>query len=118
MAARSAQYSYDPYNLSNDDDEYLMPTNVGKMTPGQSDHAARLLTAARLYLNSPPELPQNWGKYNPNLNDFHSDPMENSSSFWSLDITYWWQQQEETHSKYSDLSNVAGNIFSIIPHIV
>ena len=31
-------------------------------------------------------------------------------------ITDWWRQQEETHCKYTDLSNVAHDIFSIIPH--
>jgi hypothetical protein len=86
------------------------------MTPGCSDHAAHLLTATRLYLNSPPEAPKNWGQINPNLNDYHSDPMRISSTFWIQDITNWWQQQEETHSKYADLSNVARDIFAIIPH--
>jgi hypothetical protein len=42
--------------------------------------------------------------------------MEFSSTFWIPDITDWWRQQEETHSKYADLSNVARDIFSIIPH--
>jgi hypothetical protein len=42
--------------------------------------------------------------------------MEISSTFWIPDITDWWRQQEETHSKYADLSNVARDIFSIIPH--
>jgi hypothetical protein len=55
MASRSGQSSYDPYDLSRDDDEYLMPINVAKLSLGQSDRAARLLTATRLYLNSPPE---------------------------------------------------------------
>jgi len=116
MASRSGQSSYDPYDFSSDDNEYLMPTNVAETTPGRSDRAAHLLTAARLYLNSPPELPQNWGQINPNLNDYHSDPMAISSTFWLPDITDWWRQQEETHSKYADLSNVARDIFSIIPH--
>jgi hypothetical protein len=89
MGSRSGQSSYDPYDLSSDDKEYLMPTNVAETTPGRSDHAARLLTAARLYLNSLPELPQNWGQINPNLNDYHSNPMEISSSFWSPDLTDW-----------------------------
>jgi len=93
-----------------------MPTNVAETTPGRSDNAARLSTAARLYLNSPPEAPKNWGEINTNLNDYHSDPMEISSTFGIPDITDWWQQQVETHSKYADLSNVAGDIFSIIPH--
>jgi hypothetical protein len=115
-ASRSGQLSYDPYNLSSDDDEYIMPTNVAKMTPGRSDRAARVLTAARLYLNSPPKLPQNWGQINPYLIDYHTDPMGISSTFWLLGITDWWQQQEETHSKHTDLSNVARDIFSIIPH--
>jgi len=93
-----------------------MPTNVAKMTPGRSDRAARLLTAARLYLNSPPKLPQNWGQINPNLNDYHTDSMEISSTFWLPNIADWWRQQEETHSKYTDLLNVVHDIFSIIPH--
>jgi len=41
--------------------------------------------------------------------------MEISSTFWIPDITDWWHQHEETHSKYADLSNVACNISSIIP---
>jgi hypothetical protein len=53
---------------------------------------------------------------NPNLNDYHSDPMEISSTFWIPDIIDWGRQQEEKHSKYPDLSNVAHDIFSIIPH--
>jgi len=81
MASRSGQSSYDPYDLSIDDDEYLLPTNVAETTPRRSDRAACLLTAARLYLNSPPELPQNWGQINPNLNDYHTDPMQISSKF-------------------------------------
>jgi len=55
-------------------------------------------------------------KLNQNLNDYHSDPMEISGTFWLPDIADWWCQQEETHSKYADLSNVARDIFSIIPH--
>jgi len=58
----------------------------------------------------------NCGQINPNLNDYHFNPMEFSSTFWIPDITDWWRQQKETHSKYADLSNVACNIFSIIPH--
>jgi len=116
MASRSGQSSYHPYDLSSDDDRYLMPNNVAETTPGRSDRAVRLLIAARLYLNSPPELPQNWGQINRNLNDYHSNPMEICITFWLLDISDWWQQQEERHSEYADLSNVAHDIFSIIPH--
>jgi len=82
--------------------------------PGQSYYAARLLTAARLYFSPLPEAPKNWEQINPNRNDYHSDPMEIRSTFLLPDITEWWRQQEETHSKYADLSNVARNIFSII----
>jgi len=76
IASRSGQSSYDPYDLSSDDEEYLMPNNVAEMIPGRSDCAAGLLTAARLNLNSPSELPQNCGQINPNVNDYHSDPIE------------------------------------------
>jgi hypothetical protein len=76
------------------------------------------LTAARLYLNSPPELPHNWGQINPNLDNYHSDPLVISSTFWLPDITDWWWQQEVTHSIYAKLSNVARDTFSIIPHSV
>jgi len=67
-------------------------------------------------LNWPPEAPNHWGEINPNLDDYHSDPMEISSTFRIADITDWWRQQEEMHSKYANLSNVARNIFTIIPH--
>jgi len=93
-----------------------MPINVPETTPGRSDRAARVLTAARHYLNSLPEAPTNWGQINPNLNDYHPDPMEISSSFWIPDISYWWRQQEETHTKYANLSNVARDILSVITH--
>ena len=116
MAFRSGQSAYDPYDLSSADEEYLMPNNVAETTPGQSDRAARLLTATRLYVNSPPESPQEWGPINPNLNDYNSDPMDISSTFWLLHITDWWRQQEEMHSMYADLSNVARVILSIIPY--
>jgi hypothetical protein len=97
MASRSGQSSYDPYDLSNDDGKYLIPTNVDETQTGRSDCAACSLTATRLYLNSPPELAQNCGQINPNLNDYHSDPMEISSTLWVPDITDWWRQHEETH---------------------
>jgi len=86
------------------------------MTPGQSDCAAPSLTATWPYFTSPPEALKHWGQDNPNLNDYHSGPMEISRTFSLPDIPNWWPQQEETHSKYADLSNVARNIFSIRPH--
>jgi len=86
-ASGSCQSSFDPYDLSSNDKEYSTSNNVGETTPGRSDHAAHLLIAARLYLNSPPEAPKNWGQINSNLNDYHSDPMDISSTFWILDIT-------------------------------
>ena len=112
----SCQSSCDRCHLSSNDEEYLTPNTVAEMRPGQSIRAAHLLTAARLYLNSPPEAPQNLGQFNADLNNYHSNPMEISSTFRIPDITDWWHQQEETHSKYADLSNVAGDILSIIRH--
>jgi len=116
--SESCQSSFDPHDLSRDDEEYLMPNNVAESTPWRSDRAARVLTAARPQLNSPPEAPKKWGHINPNLNDYHSDPMEISSTFWIPDITDWWRHQEEMHSEYANLSNMAQVTFSIIPHSV
>jgi len=116
LASRSGESAYDWYDLSSDDEECIMPNNVAETTPGRSDRVARLLAAAWLDLISPPALAQNCGQINPNLNDYHSDPMESSHTLWLPDITDWWRQQEETHSKYTDLSNVASDILSIIPH--
>jgi len=115
-ASASGQSSFHPYDLSSNDDESLMPKNVAEMTPGCSDHTARWFTAARLYLNSPPEGPMNWGQNDLNRNDYHSDPIEISITFWLPDITNWWYQQGETNSKYANLFNVAHDIFSILPH--
>jgi hypothetical protein len=58
----------------------------------------------------------NWGQINPNLNDYHSDQVQFSSTFCIPDITNWCRQQQEMHSKYADLTNVARAIFSIMPH--
>jgi len=118
MASRSSQFSYDTYDVFSDDDDYWMLESVAATTPGWIDRAARLLKAPRLHLNSTPELPQIWGQVNPNLNDYHSDPMVISSTFWVSDTTDWWHQQETTDSKDTDLSNVARDIFSIIPPAV
>ena len=115
-ASGLCQLSIDSYDLFSDDEEYLTPNNVAEMTPRQSDCAARLLTAARLYSHLLSESSNNWGQIHPNLNDSHSDQMEISSTFWIQDITNWWRQQEEVHSKDTDLSNVAHDIVFIIPH--
>jgi len=69
MASGYCQSSLDPYDFSSDNEEYWTPNNVAETTPGQSAGAARLLTAASLYLNSAPEQPKNWGQMNPNPND-------------------------------------------------
>jgi len=116
MASESYQSSFDPYDSSSDDEEYFMSNDVGEITPGRSDRTAGLSIAARPNLNSPPEAPKNWGHINPNLNDYNSDSMEISSTFWIPDITDWWPQYGETHCKHAKLSNVARDIFSIIPH--
>jgi len=89
MASASRQLSFDRYDLSSDDEEYLTPTNVAETTPGRNDRTARLLTAASLYLNSPPEVPKYWGQINPNLEDYHSDPMEIHSTLLIPAITNW-----------------------------
>jgi len=89
-ASGSGQSSFDPYDLSSDDEEYLMPNNVAETRPRRSDHAAHILTVARLYLNSPPEATKNWGQSQPNFNDCHADRMEISSTFWLPDIIDWW----------------------------
>jgi len=115
LASGSGYSSFDRYHLSSNDEEYLMPNNVAETTLGWTNHAVRLLTTARLYLNSLHQAPKNWGQIDPNLNNYHSNPLESSSAFRILDLTDWWRQQEETHSKYADISNVADNICSIIP---
>jgi len=99
MASRSGRSSYEPYDLSSDDEEYLMLKYVAETTPGQSNRAACSLKATRLYFNLPPESPQDWGQINPNLDDYQSDPMQISCTFWLPDITNWWRLQEEMHLK-------------------
>jgi len=86
-ASGSGQTCLDPYDLSSNDEEYMMPNNVVATTPGLSDHPAPLSTAPRLSVNSEPQSPENWGQVNPNVNDCHSDTMEISSTCWIPDIT-------------------------------
>jgi len=93
-----------------------MPNNLAETALRSSEHAVLLLTAARHHFHSPPESPQTCGRVNLNLNDYHSEPMVISTIFCIPDISDWWRQQEETHSKYTNLTNVGHNIFSIILH--
>jgi len=60
----------------------------------------------------------NWVQIMPNLNDYHSELLEISNTLWLPDITDRWCQQEDLDSKYTDLSNVAHDISSILPHDV
>jgi len=116
MVLGPCQSSFDPEDVSSDDEEYLTPNNMDKTTPGRSDRAACSLTAARLYFELPPEATRNCGQIDPNLNDYHSDPMEISSTLQLPDITDWWCQQQEMHSKYANVPKPGCDIFWIIPH--
>jgi hypothetical protein len=53
-ASGSSQPSFDPFDLSSNDEEYQIPNNIAETTPRRSDRTAILLTSAKLYLNSPP----------------------------------------------------------------
>ena len=86
MPSQSGRSSFDPYDFSSGDEDYVTPKNVAETTPGPSDRAARLLTDAWINLNSPPESLKDWGQLNPNLDDYQSDPMEISSTFWIPDL--------------------------------
>ena len=44
--------------------------------------------------------------------------MQISRTLWLPVITDWWRQQEETQTKYANLSNVVRDIFCIIPYAV
>jgi hypothetical protein len=116
MATGSGHSFCNAYELWSDNEEYLTSNNQGEWACRCSDHKVRLLPTAKLYLDSPPDATKNWGQFNPNINDYPSDPTAISSTFWIPDITNWWHQQEEMNTKYIDLSNVTGDIFSIIPH--
>jgi hypothetical protein len=53
--SQSRQSSFDPCDLPNNDERYMMSNNVAEMAPGHSDHAAHSSNAARHVLNSVPE---------------------------------------------------------------
>ena len=80
-ASGFCQSSFDPYDFSSDDEEYLTPNNVAKTTPGRSDCAVCLFTAARFFLNSQPEVRKNWGLIEPNIIEYDSDRMEICRTF-------------------------------------
>jgi len=117
-ASGSCQSSIDPYDLFSDEEESITPNNVAETTPEWRDCALCLFISASIYLNLPPEALKNRGQIDPNLNDYHSEPMVISSTFKIPDIINWRHQQEKTHSQFTDLLNVAHNIFSIIPPAV
>jgi hypothetical protein len=57
-SAISVQSSFNPYDFSVDDEEYLTANNQAEMTPRQRNRRACLLTDIRLYLNLWSESPQ------------------------------------------------------------
>jgi len=89
-ASGSIESALDPHDVSSNNEENLMPNYVAETSPERMDHAARLLTATRLHLNSPPGSPTNWGQVGLNLNDYHYDRIEIGSTFWMPDIAHWW----------------------------
>jgi len=115
-ASESVQLSVDPYELTINDEDYLMPNDMADMTPRRNHSAAQVLPTARLFMNSPPALPKGLGQVNLGLIDYCSDPVVISNTWWILDITDRWYQPEKTHWKYVDLYNVACNTFIIIPN--
>jgi len=62
MTSGFGQSSFDPYDLSSDDEEYEMPNNMAETAPRCSNRAACLMIAARLHWDSPPESPQILGQ--------------------------------------------------------
>jgi hypothetical protein len=54
-ASRLGQSSYDPYDLSSNDEKYVTPQCMAAMTHGRTDHPAHLLTAAGFHLKLKPE---------------------------------------------------------------
>jgi len=118
MVSGSCQSSFDPHDFSSDDEEYYIANNVAKTTPRWNGHPALCEPATRLHLHSPPEAPMYRGQIHQNLNECHSDPMEFRGTLGIPNMTDWWRQQEQTQSKYTNLSNIECNIFSTIPHHV
>jgi hypothetical protein len=114
-ASWSCQSSFDPCHLSSDEEEYII-LNVPEPIPQTSGCTAWELTVARLNLNSLHNATPNREQNNPNLNYYHSDPMEISITFWIPDIMDWRRTWAETHSQYADLSNVVRCISSIMSH--
>jgi len=87
MASGFDQCSFNPCDSRSDDEQYATPNNVLETTPERSDRAVHSLTTARLYFCSPHVAPKNWGQINPSLNNYHSNPMRMSITFWLPDIT-------------------------------
>jgi len=112
-ASGFGESTFDPYDISSDGEQDLTPQSVADTKPAWNNCAARILTAAVLYLNPLPDAPLNWGLVNPYLNDYHSDPMEIRDTTCIPDITDWWCHQEEMQLKYADLSNVTCDMSSI-----
>jgi len=112
------QSSFNEYDMSCEDEEYTTPKWMAKKAHRWSNRTAHILSAARRCLNSPPESPKQWEHVNANVNNYHSNPRGISRILWIPDIIDWWQQQQETHWKCTNLCNIAAIILSNIPQDV
>jgi hypothetical protein len=81
------QSTFDPHELSRNEEECVTPNNVAETTPGPRNFAAPWMATPSDSLNSPPAAPKSWGQINSNLNKYYSNQMDNSSTFWILEIT-------------------------------
>jgi hypothetical protein len=101
--------------LSSSDKVYLRAKSIAETTSRQSNYVSCSLTPAGLNISAPPELLHNLGQINPNINNYHTNCVGIISIYCVPDITARWCQQNQAHSKYTDHSIVAYNIFSFIP---
>jgi len=83
-ASRFGESFYDPHDLSSDDEEDLTPKRMVETTPWWRDRAARFLSTARLYLNSPHEAQRTGGKLIPIL-------IITTQTLWRLAVHFGYQ---------------------------
>jgi hypothetical protein len=112
------QWSFNSYDVSSNNGQYLTPECFAAITHGWHNWAARVMTPSRLYSSSPHEKSKSSRQIHQNLNDNHSDPIEITRTLCLPDITNCLWQQGETHLKYAALSTVVHDRFSIIPDSV
>jgi hypothetical protein len=106
------------YTFDSDSDDNQSLSALPTTTPRRTSRRENLLRIAHQYLDNSRVDPASFGQTNPGGDDTDGDtnPDLASGCFWSASVAAWWKHQVTHVTEYAPLSQMARNIFAVMPH--